>query len=95
MTASAATLRLRTVDEQLERHAIDCLARGAPVLDPAQERLLATTVFHRIFKFGRLQPLLDDERITNIHANGCDVVFASTPTAPRSRARRSPGATRS
>ncbi len=36
---------------------------------------MARAVLDRIFQLGRLQPLLDDERIVNIHANGCDVVF--------------------
>lgn len=73
--ADQRALARSLLDDQLEQHARECLARGEAVLDPAQERLLAEAVLHRIFKFGRLQPLLDDERITNIHANGCDVVF--------------------
>ncbi len=63
------------IEEQLAEHARDRLALGQPVLEAAEERLVADAVLHRIFKLARLQPLLDDERIMNIHANGCDVVF--------------------
>lgn len=74
-TADQKALARSLIEDQLERHARDCLSRGEPVLDAQQEQALAETVLQRIFKLGRLQPLLDDERITNIHANGCDVVF--------------------
>src|SRR3546814_5698817 len=52
-----------------------CLANGDPVLAPEQEEALARAVFDRIFQLGRLQPLIDDERIQNIIANGFDQVF--------------------
>ncbi|MGH8921926.1 MAG: CpaF family protein, partial [Actinomycetes bacterium] len=37
---------------------------------------MARAVLDRIFHLGRLQPLLDDERVTNILANGADRVWA-------------------
>ncbi len=70
-----AALARRLIDDQLEDHARGCLARGEPALTPEQEAWLAQAVFDRIFQLGRLQPLIDDERIMNIHANGCDNVF--------------------
>lgn len=73
--ADQKALARSLIEDQLEQHARDCLSRGEAVLDAQQEQAFAKTVLQRIFKLGRLQPLLDDERITNIHANGCDVVF--------------------
>jgi pilus assembly protein CpaF len=70
-----AALARRLLDDHLERHARACLAADEPVLTAEQEHALAKVVLERIFRLGRLQPLLDDERIANIHANGHDVVF--------------------
>ncbi|MGE4086323.1 MAG: CpaF family protein [Vicinamibacterales bacterium] len=70
----------RALARQLVNRALEALAReavtaGRPVLDDAAEQALSRAVFDRIFQLGRLQPLLDDERITNILANGHDRVF--------------------
>ena len=70
-----AALARQLINGQLEEYARDCLANGDPVLTPEQEEALARAVFDRLFQLGRLQPLLDDERIQNIIANGCDQVF--------------------
>jgi Flp pilus assembly CpaF family ATPase len=58
--------------EHLARHAI---AGGTSGLDPGREEAVARAVFDHLYQFGRLQPLLDNERIQNIVANGCDQVF--------------------
>jgi pilus assembly protein CpaF len=63
------------INQQLERHAQECLAEGKPVLTEDEEEALARAVFDRIFNLGRLQPLLDDERVQEILANGHDQVF--------------------
>ncbi|MGZ5032275.1 MAG: hypothetical protein ACXWAC_03675, partial [Usitatibacter sp.] len=63
------------VNGELERLARDAIERGESGLDPATEESLAQSVFDHLYQFGRLQPLLDDERIQNIVANGCDHVF--------------------
>ena len=68
-------LARKLLDDELEHHAQDCLNRNQPVLTAEMEEAVARAVLDRIFELGRLQPLLDDERIMNIHANGCDVVF--------------------
>lgn len=73
--ADQAALARSLIDDELERHAKECLALGDPVPDPDEERSISRAVLDRIFQLGRLQPLLDDDRIVNIHANGCDVVF--------------------
>jgi pilus assembly protein CpaF len=70
-----AALARRLLDDELERYAQDCLNRNERVLSVDEEEVVARAVLDRIFQFGRLQPLLDDERVMNIHANGCDVVF--------------------
>jgi Flp pilus assembly CpaF family ATPase len=70
-----AALARSLIDDELEKHARDCISRNEPVLTADEEASLAQAVYDRIFQLGRLQPLLDDERIMNIHANGCDIVF--------------------
>jgi Flp pilus assembly CpaF family ATPase len=52
------------------------LAAGAP-LSPADEQELAQTVLDALFGLGRLQGLVDDDRIENIDINGCDQVWAT------------------
>lgn len=74
-TEDEAALARHLLDQHLERHAQACIAANEPVLTADQEQTVARMVLERIFQLGRLQPLLDDERIVNIHANGCDVVF--------------------
>ncbi len=63
------------VNIQLEQLAREALAQGSPTFDAATEEALASAVFDHLFQFGHLQPLLDDQRIQNIVANGCDQVF--------------------
>jgi Flp pilus assembly CpaF family ATPase len=84
-TASETGARLRNDDErmlarhllnrELERLAAAALADGRAPLQPTDEEALARAVLDRLFELGRLQPLLDDDRIQNITANGCDRVF--------------------
>lgn len=68
-------LARQLVNAELEQLARDAIASGRSVLDDLAEQEIARAVFDRIFQFGRLQPLLDDERISNIIANGHDQVF--------------------
>ena len=70
-----SALARELINQQLERYAEDCLAEGRPVLGEDDEEALARAVFDRIFNLGRLQPLLDDERVQEILANGHDQVF--------------------
>lgn len=70
-----SALARRLIDEELERHARDCLASNQPVLTEAQEHVVSRAVFDRIFQLGRLQPLIDDDQVMNIIANGYDQVF--------------------
>jgi pilus assembly protein CpaF len=70
-----AALARGLINAELERLAAERLAAGAPLLDEAAEEDLARAVFDRIFNLGRLQPLVDDERVVNVLANGHDRVF--------------------
>ena len=63
------------VNTQLEELAREAIAHGSAAIDVVTEEALAAAVFDHLFQFGRLQPLLDDQRIQNIVANGCDQVF--------------------
>ena len=68
-------LARQLVNTELEQLARQAIAAGESGLDPAREDALAQAVFDHLYQFGRLQPLLDNERIQNIVANGCDQVF--------------------
>ncbi|MDP9404528.1 MAG: Flp pilus assembly complex ATPase component TadA [Actinomycetota bacterium] len=70
-----AALARQLLNEQLERHARERIAADRPVLSESEEEDLARAVLDRLFQLGRLQPLLDDESIQNIVANGYDQVF--------------------
>jgi Flp pilus assembly CpaF family ATPase len=70
-----AMLARELINDQLEAFANECLTRGDSVLTQEDEESIATAVFDRIFQLGRLQPLIDDERIQNIIANGFDQVW--------------------
>jgi len=59
----------------LEGHARAEITAGRAPLTAAEEEDLATAVHAALFGVGRLQPLLEDERIENIDINGCDRVF--------------------
>ncbi|MGZ7027635.1 MAG: ATPase, T2SS/T4P/T4SS family, partial [Acidimicrobiia bacterium] len=63
------------LNRELERLAATALADGRTPLPPTDEEALTRAVLDRLFELGRLQPLLDDDRIQNITANGCDRVF--------------------
>lgn len=53
------------------------LRAGEPTLSAEEELVLGEAVFAALFGLGRLQPLVDDQRIENIEVNGCDEVWLS------------------
>src|SRR5262249_12995419 len=61
----------------LEGHARAEITAGRAPLTAQEEEELATGIHAALFGVGRLQPLLEDERIENIDVNGCDRVFLS------------------
>ena len=63
---------------------------------PAKQQATAQAVFDSLFRLGRLQPLVDDDRIENIVIVGHDNVHARAGRRhARSTARRSPTPIRS
>ena len=68
-------LARQLVNQHLDDLANESLDKGIEPLGEAAEHELTQAVLARLFQLGRLQPLLDDDRIQNIIANGCDQVF--------------------
>ncbi len=68
-------LARQLIAQRLEQLAGTAISSGSPVLTPSEEDALSHAVFDRLFHLGRLQPLLDDETIQNVVANGHDRVF--------------------
>jgi len=62
-------------ESALDEHARAALAAGRPVLDPATEQRVAHAVRDALFGMGGLQALLDDPRVENVNATGCDQVW--------------------
>lgn len=58
----------------LDERAADALARRAEADSLAAQEALGKAVFDAVFGLGRLQPLVDDERVENILISGCDRV---------------------
>ena len=73
--ADEEMLARQLIAQRLEQLASDSIADGSPVLSQSEEATLAEAVCNRLFHLGRLQPLLDDESIQNVVANGYDRVF--------------------
>lgn len=59
----------------LQEHSRTLLEQGQVLPSSAQERHLVQAVFDALFGLGRLQPLVDDDRIENIEVCGCDNVW--------------------
>ena len=73
--ADEEMLTRQLISQRLERLASSAIAAGRPVLTQDEEDALARAVFDRLFHLGRIQPLLDDDTIQNVVANGHDRVF--------------------
>jgi Flp pilus assembly CpaF family ATPase len=65
------------IAQALEGHARAEITAGRAPLNAQDEEELATAIHAALFGVGRLQPLLEDDRIENIDINGCDRVFLS------------------
>jgi len=63
------------VARALEAHAHRCLANADDPLTLDQEAAIAAAVRAELFGLGRLEPLLADSSITDIHVVGCDQVI--------------------
>ena len=63
-------LSRKLIADELARLANDSFERGDQTLDEKQEAALAASVFDRLHGLGRLQPLLDDPEVRDIHISG-------------------------
>ncbi|MET7820476.1 CpaF family protein [Micromonospora zamorensis] len=70
----AGTTR-RLVTEALDAYATAEMNAGRPPLRPDVESRVGRAVADMLLGAGGLQPLLNDERIEEVHANGCNQVF--------------------
>jgi Flp pilus assembly CpaF family ATPase len=59
----------------LDAYAAEEMNAGRPPLRPDAESRVGRAVADMLLGAGGLQPLLNDERVEDIHANGCDQVF--------------------
>jgi len=62
---------------RLRRRDAEMVAAGGRPLDPISEQRITQSVLDVLFGLGRLQPLIDDNRIENIDVNGCDRVWVT------------------
>jgi Flp pilus assembly CpaF family ATPase len=65
----------RLITSALDGYATEEMNAGRPPLRPDAESRVARTVADMLLGAGGLQPLLNNERIEEIHANGADQVF--------------------
>jgi pilus assembly protein CpaF len=70
---------------RLRRRDRSLVASGRRPLDVLEEQLLAQAVLDALFGLGRLQSLVDDDRIENIDANGCDNVWVTYSDGSKAR----------
>ena len=61
--------------ELLEAAAADSVSEGSEPWSLAEQEAMARAVFNALFKLGRLQPLVDDDRVENIIISGYDNVL--------------------
>ena len=65
----------RAIDDLLSEHTADAVATGAEAWTPRQRAVMAQAIFDAVFRLGRLQPLVDDDRVENIFILGCRQVL--------------------
>ncbi|MDP8927515.1 MAG: Flp pilus assembly complex ATPase component TadA [Actinomycetota bacterium] len=63
------------IRQRLEAESHHRLRSDLPTLDPGEEDAVARDAFDRLYGLGRLQRYLDDDRITDVHVQGCDTVW--------------------
>jgi Flp pilus assembly CpaF family ATPase len=74
-TAEQQETTRRLITEALDAYATSEMNAGRPPLRPDAESRVARSVADMLLGAGGLQPMLNDERVEEIHANGCDQVF--------------------
>ena len=73
--AAQEALGRSVIVELLEAAAADAVTAGRPSWTPVQQDELAQAIFNALFRMGRLQPLIEDDRIENISIVGFDGVW--------------------
>jgi pilus assembly protein CpaF len=68
-------LALGIIGRLLDELAADRLRSGLDPYDDESERALADAVLDTVFGLGRIEPLLADETINDIHIRGCEPVW--------------------
>lgn len=58
-------------------------SEGRAPLDPASEQRLAAEAVAEVLGLGRLQPLLDDDEVSDVHVRGCAPVWVKLRTGRR------------
>ena len=81
------------INDLLNEHTADAVATGAQAWTTQQQAVIAQAVFDAVFRLGRLQPLVDDDRVENIFIIGCrrvllELVDGSRIPGPASRGQR-------
>lgn len=83
-TAYRREMAERVGREVIADYAVGMAHAGQPV-SPAQEQALLDALVAGMFGAGRLQRLLDDPKITNVHIIGCDQVLLHHADGSRTR----------
>ncbi len=73
--ASQEQLGRAIILDLLESETADAVAEGRPTWSLGEQQALAGAVFDALFRLGRLQPLVDDERVENIIITGHETVL--------------------
>lgn len=68
-------LAVTVVSDHLDGQAADCLAHGRTPMGADDEQAVVDAVIAVVLGLGRVQPLLDDPDISDIHIRGCDSVW--------------------
>ena len=68
-------LARKLIADELQRLAATAFNEGREPLDESAEQALTLAVLDRLHGLGRLQPLLDDPSIRDIHISGCQRVW--------------------
>ena len=73
--ASQETYGRAVINDLLEEHAADAVTAGSSTWTVVEQHTLSDAIFNAVFRLGRLQPLVEDDRIENIYIIGCKKVL--------------------
>lgn len=83
--AAQEALGRSNIVELLEAAAADAVTAGRPSWTLAQQDGLAQAIFNALFRMGRLQPLVEDDRVENIIITGFDRVWLELADGSRTQ----------